>query len=93
MIIDILFTLGIFGFLWVTVRQLQKLYKTKETEGISFTKYYGKLAAIGCMIVGYILSGLIFSLTISLVELSLNFVTMYLIVKYRWGVFKWRKKC
>ena len=91
MIIDILFAIGIFCFLWSSLRQLQKIVKTKETAGLSFTKYYIKVFAISCMIIGYILSGLLISLLISIGELGINLVSMYLIVKYRWGVFKWRK--
>lgn len=92
MIIDILFTLGIFSFLWSSLKQLQKIIKTKETAGLSFKKYYIKVFAIVCMIMGYILSGLLFSLIVSSGELSINLISMYFIVKYRWGEFKWRKR-
>ena len=91
MIIDILFTIGIVGFLWSSLKQLRKIFRTKNTDGLSLTHYYIKVIAISCMIIGYLLSKLPMSLIISLVELSINLISIHLIVRYRWGKFEWRK--
>jgi len=91
LIIDLLFTAGIISFLWSCVRQLQKILRTKQTNGISLTHYYIKIIAILCMMIGYILSNLPISLGVSAVELSITLISVERICKYRWGGFKWGK--
>lgn len=91
LIIDLLFTCGVLSFLWSCVRQLQKILRTRQTGGLSLTHYYIKTIAILCMIVGYILSSLPISLSVSIVELIVTLVSIEKICKYRWGGFNWRR--
>jgi len=91
LLIDLLFTVGIISFLWSCVRQLQKILRIKQTDGISLTHYYIKTIAILCMMIGYMLSNLFISLGVSAIELSITLISIERICKYRWGGFKWRK--
>jgi len=91
LVIDLLFTCGIISFLWSCIRQLQKILRTKQTEGISLTHYYIKTAAIICMMIGYMLSNLPISLGVSIIELGITVFSIERVCKYRWGGFDWRR--
>jgi uncharacterized protein with PQ loop repeat len=81
--IDVLFALGTCSFVIASLRQVIRIRKTKDTNGLSLTKYHIKIFAIGCMLLGYILSTLPISIIISSTEMILNFISIYLITKYR----------
>lgn len=91
LIIDIIFSMGIAGFIMASLKQFIKIIKTKETAGLSIRKYYIKFYSISCMLIAYILSGTYISLCTSLLELSICLSSVYLIAKYRWGKFDWRR--
>ena len=91
LIIDIIFSMGILGFIIASFKQFLKIYRTKETAGLSVKKYYIKFYSISCMITAYILSGAYISLCSSLLELSICISSVYLVTKYRWGGFDWRR--
>lgn len=91
LLIDIIFSMGISGFIMASLKQFLKIFRTKETAGLSVRKYYIKFYSISCMITAYTLSGAYISLCTSLFELSICLSSVYLITKYRWGKFDWRR--
>lgn len=83
MMADILFTIGMLGFMAASLRQLRKIYRTHNTDGISLTHYHWKFIAVTCMTVGYVLQALPISLVVSCLEGFITLVTIALIMKYR----------
>ena len=83
MIVDILFTIGMISFFAATIRQIRKLLKTHNTDGISQTHYHIKTFAIICMTAGYAISGLPLSFIVSSIEVFIHIYLMYLIRIYR----------
>jgi hypothetical protein len=83
MIADILVSIGTGFFIIAELRQIRRMHRTKATMGVSLTHYHMKLAALGCMILAWILLNLHLSLFVSITELILQIIAIYLICKYR----------
>lgn len=83
LIVDILFTLGMVGFLVSALRQLRKIWRTHKTSGISQTHYKWKFFAVICMTAGYILGNLPISIVVSTTEGVITVTVIYFIHRYR----------
>lgn len=81
--VDILFSIATICFASAAIRQTRKIYKEKKTDGISLTHYHIKIIAVVCMMMGYILESLPLSLILSLFDMVVNLIAIYLITKYR----------
>lgn len=94
MIIDVLFAVGTIGFTLGDIVQFMKIYYTHKTSGVSLRHYLIKISALSCMIVGFILSKLVLSLSINLFELVLTFGIVYMLIEYRKiNLFAYVKEC
>ena len=81
--VDILFSIATICFASAAIRQTRKIYKEKKTDGVSLTHYHIKIVAVFCMMLGYLLESLPLSLILSIFDLLINMIAIYLVTKYR----------
>lgn len=83
MIGDILFTLAALGFTYSAVPQILKLYRIKNSTGISFKRHKILFACIVTTIVACIHTNLWLSTIMNSIQLAFVIILMYQIKKYR----------
>lgn len=83
LLIDLLFAVGTFCFTVGAIIQFRKVYVTHKTGGVSLRNHLIKIFALICVSIACILSTLLITLFVNIIQLILTLGLVYMLVTYR----------